>query len=486
MGSYDSGLTIMTTKFWILFLLNNVLTSVDANGNCCPVRVISNMGDLDDVYTLKEELAASPEPVCVDGCVYTRNNASHTGEEYCFKNELNDGSLECQALPEKSSEEIAQENESLRNENIQLENEIKEEQKAEAEATELGDKLNDVDNKIDELTPSSTLSSRMDKRDVPSTCEELVSAIVTMATTTNVTERLIIVREILQSPITRCSDSSQLLNVKARVKAVKTETNELKVKIKLRIKIKSDKIKANKIKITININLQDIIENPRPTQPLRSTTSGAIIQSTTKQFESTTANPTRETSQGTAGVQTTTGILFGSSSTQRTSTNRPIISTSDSPFGEASTTVGTTEQPSQSTSSSVTGGEEPVLINEIDDGEEPVEIVEGGEEPVLIIPGGEEPTTVTPGGEEPVTITPGGEEPVPVTPGGEEPVPVTPGGGEPVPVTPGGEEPVPVTPGGEKPVPVTAGGEEPVPVTPGDEEPVPVTPGDEEPVALKQ
>ena len=63
------------------------------------------------------------------------------------------------------------------------------------------------------------------------------------------------------------------------------------------------------------------------------TTAGAIIQSTTKQFESTTANPTRETeSQGTAGVQSTTGILFGSSSTQRTSTNRPIISTSDSPL----------------------------------------------------------------------------------------------------------------------------------------------------------
>ena len=32
MISYDSGLTIMTTKFWILFLLNYVLTSVDANG----------------------------------------------------------------------------------------------------------------------------------------------------------------------------------------------------------------------------------------------------------------------------------------------------------------------------------------------------------------------------------------------------------------------------------------------------------------------
>ena len=30
------------------------------------------MGDLDDVYALKEEVAGKPEDVCVDGCVYTR------------------------------------------------------------------------------------------------------------------------------------------------------------------------------------------------------------------------------------------------------------------------------------------------------------------------------------------------------------------------------------------------------------------------------
>ena len=54
------------------------------------------MGDLDDVYTLKVEVADKPEEICVDGCVYTRSNASNAGEEYCFKNENTNGTLECQ------------------------------------------------------------------------------------------------------------------------------------------------------------------------------------------------------------------------------------------------------------------------------------------------------------------------------------------------------------------------------------------------------
>lgn len=41
-------------------------------GNCCPVRVITGMGDLDDIYQLKEEKVNAPEEICVDGCVYTR------------------------------------------------------------------------------------------------------------------------------------------------------------------------------------------------------------------------------------------------------------------------------------------------------------------------------------------------------------------------------------------------------------------------------
>ena len=37
-----------------------------------------------------------PEDVCVDGCIYTRANESHVGEEYCFKNEQSEGFLQCQ------------------------------------------------------------------------------------------------------------------------------------------------------------------------------------------------------------------------------------------------------------------------------------------------------------------------------------------------------------------------------------------------------
>ena len=62
------------------------------------MRVISNMGDLDDVYKLKVEVNDKPESICVDGCIYTRANESHVGEEYCFKNEQSDGFLQCQVF----------------------------------------------------------------------------------------------------------------------------------------------------------------------------------------------------------------------------------------------------------------------------------------------------------------------------------------------------------------------------------------------------
>ena len=41
-------------------------------------------------------MSGKPEAVCVDGCIYERVNANHTGEEYCFKNEETDGYLTCQ------------------------------------------------------------------------------------------------------------------------------------------------------------------------------------------------------------------------------------------------------------------------------------------------------------------------------------------------------------------------------------------------------
>lgn len=49
-----------------------ILISGRFSGECCQLRVISGMGDLDDVYSLKAEVADKPEEICVDGCVYTR------------------------------------------------------------------------------------------------------------------------------------------------------------------------------------------------------------------------------------------------------------------------------------------------------------------------------------------------------------------------------------------------------------------------------
>ena len=40
--------------------------------DCCEVKTVSGMGDLDDVYTLKRQTSGNYEKFCNDGCVYTR------------------------------------------------------------------------------------------------------------------------------------------------------------------------------------------------------------------------------------------------------------------------------------------------------------------------------------------------------------------------------------------------------------------------------
>ena len=50
-------------------------------------------------------------------------------------------------------------------------------------------------------------------RAVPETCDELADMITAMATATSVKERLSIVKDILQTSITKCTDSSKLLTV---------------------------------------------------------------------------------------------------------------------------------------------------------------------------------------------------------------------------------------------------------------------------------
>jgi len=384
-----------------IILLGILNLAAKAKGECCQLRVISGMGDLDDVYSLKAEVADKPEEICVDGCVYTRANASNSGEEYCFKNEQSSGSLECQ-----NTEDVASLDKSaIEEETRQLEEELVEAQKEEDDATELDGALADADNKVEQLTSSSSRSVRA----VPETCDQMADLISDLAEATSVAESLSIVKEILQSTITRCTDKSKLSTVKIKIKTVKKNNGDVLVAIRLRVREKKKKIKANKIKLVLIIQSANIISNPPSTLPPSGTTPIGGGQGQGTQTWPTSPGPGSVTTPGPGGSVTS---------------------------------------------------------------EDPVEVSTGGGSGGTVSPGGEEPveiSTGSPGGEEPVTITPGpgGEEPVSITPGGEEPVPITPGGGgeEPVPITSGGEEPVPITSGGEEPVPVTPVTEEPVAIT---------------------
>ena len=93
----------------------------------------------------------------MDGCVYTRSNASHAGEEYCFKNEDIGGVMECQAIDtDKTTDDIENEKSNIEEENRQLEEELVADQKEEDDAAELDGQLGDVDNKVEQLTSSSS------------------------------------------------------------------------------------------------------------------------------------------------------------------------------------------------------------------------------------------------------------------------------------------------------------------------------------------
>jgi len=327
------------------------------------------MGDLDDVYTLKEEVADKPEEVCVDGCVYIRANASNSGEKYCFKQEQSSGSLECQNTEDVESLDKS----AIEEETRQLEEQLVADQKEEDDATQLDGALEDVDNKVEQLTSSSSRSVRA----VPENCDQMADMISALALATSIADRLSIVREILQSSISRCTDKSKLTTVKIKIRTVKRKNDEDLVRIRLRVREKKKEIKANKIKLVLIIQYQFIISNPPSTLP-------PLGPST----------PTRPTPPG------------------------PSSTTTVSPDGE-----------------------EPVPITPGGGGEEPVPITLGGEEPVPITSEGEEPVPITSEGEEPVPINHGGEEPVPINHGGEEPVPITPATEEPVAITMEGAEP---------------------------------------------
>ena len=97
-------------------------------------------------------------------------------------------------------------------------------QKEEDDATELDGALADADNKVEQLTSSSSSKKISDEffgnltrsgsvRAVPETCDQMADLISDLAEATSVAESLSIVKEILQSTITRCTDKSKLSTV---------------------------------------------------------------------------------------------------------------------------------------------------------------------------------------------------------------------------------------------------------------------------------
>ena len=86
-------------------------------------------------------------------------------------------------------------------------------------------------------------------------------------TATTVAARLSIVKEILQSTITRCTDKSKLSVVKIKIKTVKRKNGEVLVTIRRKIKTKKEKIKKNKNNLIVIEKWQFLIQNPPPTQP---------------------------------------------------------------------------------------------------------------------------------------------------------------------------------------------------------------------------
>ena len=53
---------------------------------CCRTRTLRDAhdedSDLNGVYTLKTEMDSKPDPICIDACVYVKDN-----QEYCFREE---------------------------------------------------------------------------------------------------------------------------------------------------------------------------------------------------------------------------------------------------------------------------------------------------------------------------------------------------------------------------------------------------------------
>merc|ERR1712106_5039 len=241
-------------------------------GQCCQTKVVTGMADpnLDDTYTLAPNPVATIEPVCIDGCVYTRDNPGSTGDEYCFKNEQSNGAVQCQAGTTVSLQSLETQKSGLENDVRQLENEVQALEVDETTAEELNTELDKVDDKIEELTSDgTTVGSGRVQRQAPTNCDEIADIIEALAdqSKTNA-ERLALVKRILQTTITKCKSKDKLTKTKVKIKIVKTETGvRIKLILKKKTKAKNDIVEKKKLIVKIQIQI-GVITGSTPLPPL--------------------------------------------------------------------------------------------------------------------------------------------------------------------------------------------------------------------------
>merc|ERR1719228_3109918 len=254
----------------ILLLLLVIPTLV--HGQCCPTQIVSGMGTLDGTYSLAEDRTSPPEPVCIDGCVYTR--PSNPSDQYCFKSESTSGTVQCSAVTGTTSVlvNLEQQKSSAESDLRNLEKEKEDIEADENNAKTLNSTLDDVDKKVEELTADVTSSSRvLVQRQVPTTCDEIADIIENIAdeTKTN-SERLELARRILQTTITKCRSKDKLTKTKVKIKIIKSDT-EVRIKLILKKKTKIEKNIKEKKKIILKLTLDIGIIKGRTTTTFKPT-----------------------------------------------------------------------------------------------------------------------------------------------------------------------------------------------------------------------
>ena len=76
----------------LVFLSTLVINNNEAQESCCKTKTVSG-GPLNGVYTLKKQLDIKPDPVCKDGCLYTKQDQPE--KLFCFKQENYMHSVSC-------------------------------------------------------------------------------------------------------------------------------------------------------------------------------------------------------------------------------------------------------------------------------------------------------------------------------------------------------------------------------------------------------